>query len=128
MKKRYSSPCIRFTVNIKRNGKQFPITFPLWDNENRRRFVIIEDEEVQKQLESLKDFGIYFHLDSGYLDTETGQEEVVSEPKNPAHEVETLADAKKYLSELGVKVYPSMNKAKAIEAAKEKQIELIIKK
>jgi hypothetical protein len=128
MKKRYSSPCIRFTVNIKRNGKQFPITFPLWDNENRRRFIIIEDEEVQKQLESLYDFGRYFVLDPGYTDTDSIQAEAVSAQNNLTHEVETLAEAKKYLAELGIKVYPSMNKGKAIEAAAEQNIELIIKK
>lgn len=126
MKKRYSSPCMKFTVNIKKDGKQFPVVFPLWDNENRRRFIIIEDEETQNKLEKAAEFGTYFNLDHGYEDTAEA-EEVISEPTNPQHEVESLADAKKYLAELGVKVYPSMNKAKAIEAAKEKQIELIIK-
>ena len=135
MKKRYSSPCIRFTVNIKKDDKQFPITFPLWDNENRRRFIIIEDEEVQKQLESLKDFGIYFHLDSGYLDMdavepspgEKKDDEIIKTDILPAEEYETLADAKRFLASIGVIVYPSMNKAKAISVAQEKGIQLKIK-
>jgi hypothetical protein len=130
MKKRYSSPCIKFTVNIKKNGKQFPLTFPMWDNERRRRFIDIDNEQVQKQLESLADFGTYFNLDNDYHDPEEEipvQVEEVKEPTVNTHEVETLAEAKKYLSELGVKVFPSMNKVKAIVAAGEKGIVLIIK-
>lgn len=127
MKKRYSSPCMKFAVNIKKDGKQLPIVFPLWENDTRRRYIIVEDEEVQSKMEASPDFGTYFHLDYAFEDTDEALTEVIQETTNPQHEEENLAAAKKYLAELGVKVYPSMNKAKAIEAAKEKQIELIIK-
>ena len=123
-KKRYSSPCQKFTVNIKKNGKQFPLVFPNWDNDAKRRYIIIEDEEVQKQLESLADFGVYYHLDLGFHEevTETPTEQLMNQV-----ETENLAEAKKYLSGIGIKVYPSMNKAKAAEAAAERNIVLTIK-
>lgn len=176
MKKRYSSPSLKFTVNLKKEGKSFPVVFDQFDRERKRRFVIVADEEIQKQLEGNRDFRVYFTLDADYHDpdyipepvkkvvvepvkepetpvmpevpeepvvvpveTETPEEpeipetpETPEEPETPVldpnvHEEETLPEAKKYLASLGVKTYPSMNKVKAIEAAKSIGIELIIK-
>ena len=125
---------MKYTVNIKVDGKPVPIVFTDWDRERKRRFIIISDEKIQKQLEANEAFNTYFHLDAEYPDTENVPDEVYAEeedekevPKGNEKEVETLADAKKYLAGLGIKTYPSMNKAKAIESAKEKNIQLIIK-
>jgi hypothetical protein len=133
MKKQYSSPCIKFTINLKVDGKSLTVVFPDWDRERKRKFIIVSDEKIQKQLEANEAFNTYFHLDTEYVDIENVPEvEQGAENVKPVVtdgetlEVENLAAAKKYLAGLGIKVYPSMNKAKAIEAAKEKKIQLII--
>ena len=100
----------------------------MYDRDKKRRFIDISDEEIQKKMEASVGFGVYFSIDTDYYDTEAEiqQSEPVTEVKN-VKEVETLAEAKKLLTEYGVKTYPAMNKAKAIDAAKTKGIELIIK-
>lgn len=131
MKKQYSSPCMKFTINVKKDGKPYAVVFKDYDRKKKRRIIVISDEEIQKQMEASKDFGVYFHLDKDYHDySETKKADPIIEAPTetiPVHEEETLADAKKYLASVGIKTYPSMNKAKAIEAAKEKNIQLIIK-
>lgn len=85
-------------------------------------------------MEKSPDFGVYFSLDWEKEIEETTQKEVIVfqdliEPIIPkkAYVAESLADAKKYLTLTGIRTYPSMNKEKAVEAAKESGIELTIK-
>ncbi len=126
---------MKYTVNLKVDGKPVTIVFTDWDRERKRRFIVISDEKIQKQLEANEAFNTYFQLDYEYHDIKNVPEVVqaVEEVKVVVvtgienHEVESLAEAKKYLAGLGIKVYPSMNKAKAIEVAKEKKVQLIIK-
>lgn len=61
--KRYSSPCVKFTVNVKTAGKQIPIVFDRYNHETKRRYIDIADPLIQHLMETSPDFTVYFHLD-----------------------------------------------------------------
>jgi hypothetical protein len=131
MNKRYSSSRLKFTINLKIDGEPLILVFKSFDQAERRRYTIVSDPKIQAALEANKDFNAYFTLDLDYHDE---SEEVPVKEHKPTEtqkenvkEVQSLAEAKKYLASISVRVYPSMNKGKAIEAAKERGIELIIK-
>jgi len=128
MKKRYSSTRLKLTVNIKIDGKPKVIEFDSWDQAEKRRYIVIDDPKIQEALENNPGLTVYYQLDKDYhgedVDAVFVEETQINEE---VYEVETLAEAKKYLAENGVRTYPSMNKAKATEAAKELGIKLTIK-
>lgn len=66
--KKYSSSCVKFTVNIKKDGKQTPIVFDRYDPERKRRYIEISDKDIQEQMEKSPDYKVYFSLDQITLD------------------------------------------------------------
>jgi len=125
---------MKFTINVKVDGKPTAIVFTGKDANRNRRTIEISSSNIQEQMEKSPDFGVYFSLDWEKEIEETTQKEVIVfqdliEPIIPkkAYVAESLADAKKYLTLTGIRTYPSMNKEKAVEAAKESGIELTIK-
>lgn len=61
--KRYSSPCVKFTINVKVDGKQVPIVFDRFNHDDKRRFIEVDKRSIQEQMEKSKDFNVYFKLD-----------------------------------------------------------------
>lgn len=125
---------MKFTINVKVDGKSTAIVFTGKDANRNRRTIEISSSNIQEQMEKSPDFGVYFSLDWEKEIEETTQKEVIvfQDPIEPiipkkAYVAESLADAKKYLTLTGIRTYPSMNKEKAVEAAKESGIELTIK-
>lgn len=126
---------MRFTINVKVDGKPTAIVFAGKDANRNRRTIEISSSNIQEQMEKSPDFGVYFSLDWEKEIEEATEKEVILyhehtiEPIIPkkAYVAESLADAKKYLTLTGIRTYPSMNKEKAVEAAKESGIELTIK-
>lgn len=131
MNKKYSSSRLKFTINLKIDGKSLALVFDSFDQAERRRYIIVSDPKIQAALEANKDFNAYYSLDLDYHDDSEEVAVIEHKPtetqKENVKEVESLAEAKKFLAGISVKVYPSMNKGKAVEAAKERGIELIIK-
>lgn len=68
MIKRYSSACVKFTINVKVNGKQTPVVFDRYNQDTKRRFIDISDPEIQKQMEKSADFNVYFCMDYSIVD------------------------------------------------------------
>ena len=126
--KRYSSPSVRFTINVKKNGKQTPLVFDQYSSDYKRRFIVVTDPEVMEQLEKSPDFKVYFHLDQEFdipdpeevinaNDEESLEEVEITDVEDPINEVEEhqeettddkvkhfskSLDAKKFLNDLGV--------------------------
>lgn len=61
--KRYSSSCVKFTANVKINGKQTQIVFDRYNSEQKRRFIDISDLFIQKQLDNDPGLNTYFKCD-----------------------------------------------------------------
>jgi hypothetical protein len=138
--KRYSSPSVQFTVNVKVDGKQTPLVFNQYSGDYKRRFVIVTDPDIQKQLEKSPDFNVYFHLDYTREINEEPKEESfeeqdnIQEPVNDQPNIAALTpknfektiDAKKWLNELGIPYNRIATKDKMFEEAKRLGFELTI--
>lgn len=102
--KRYASPCLKFTENVKVDGKQFPIVFDRFNNDTKRRYVEISDPAIQAQFEKSASFNVYFFLESEVTITETEKVEVnhveVPAPKLPANvkRFKNAKDCKEWLN------------------------------
>lgn len=129
MIKRYSSPCVRFTVNIKKDGKSFPLTFDCWDPNDKRRYILVSDPVIQKQLESLEDFNVYYRLDGVIEEEKTVIEESKDSelPKKASLETvvkKDLMEAKRWLNQCGVSYSKMRSKDTVIVLARELGYEL----
>lgn len=143
--KRYSSPCARFTVNVKADGKQQAIVFDRYNPDEKRRFVDVADKRIQEQMEKSPDFTVYFRLDYVFND----EPEVVETPIVPIPSIEakevvetqkeeqaenllsskklrasTLTEAKKLINDLGVPFHRLTNKERVIKEASQLGYEL----
>jgi hypothetical protein len=113
--KRYTSPCARFFIQVKRDGKRVQLSFDGYDTELKKRFFDTSDYEIQKQLEASPDFNVYFHLDSQVWDEPIVKEEVVTS----IVEFKTAAEAREWLyKNKKVPLMEMSNKAKIVEIAK----------
>jgi hypothetical protein len=114
MIKIYSSPCLKFTVNVKKDGKSFPVVFDRWNAETRRRWIVISDPDIQRQMESLEDFNVYYTLDEIVEEVVDPIEEISEEviTPEPVIEVDKPLDVKKS-GELALK---KVNKKDFVEA------------
>lgn len=127
--KRYSSPSVRFTINVKKNGKQTPLVFDQYSSDYKRRFIVVTDPEIMEQLEKNPDFKVYFHLDQEFdipdpeevinANDEESLEEVentdVNEPEEniaPDEDVEEVEEHQKELTDDKVKHFSKSLDAK----------------
>lgn len=106
MVKVYSSPCIKFTVNVKLGGKSVPIVFDTWDANERRRMVSISDPDVQEKMEKCPDFNVYFKLDGIQEVDESVLVPITAaqdhQKTNKEMFVKDLMEGKRWLNSLGV--------------------------
>jgi hypothetical protein len=144
MLKKYSSPCVKFTVNVKKDGKQFPIVFDGWNSEQKRRWIVISDPDIQAQMEKLEGFNVFYTLDESW-EEETNviiPDKYIESNVVPAIEKlkvpggialkviykKDFVEAKRWLTTLGIPLTYMRNKERLIELAKEQGYELILKK
>ena len=133
MIKIYSSPAGRFTINIKKNGKPFALSFDNYDSEAKRRWIKVSDPDIIKQLDESKDLNVYFTCD-GVIEDENPpvvvklediQELPVIEPKVAARiEKKDLLEGKRWLNSIGVPYNKMKNKETVINLAYEQGYEL----
>lgn len=115
MIKRYSSPCAKFTINVKVEGIQKAIVFDRYNADEKRRFIDINDKQVMESMEKSPDFNVYFRLDN-----------TISEPEDEAEKELLLEDvnfknnneAKSFLNLKGVPMHKITNAAKIISEGK----------
>lgn len=135
MKKIYSSPAARFTINVKKDGKPLAISFDRYDPDSKRRWIVVEDPEIMEQLDNSKDKDVYFTCDR-VVEEEQAETippskllEFVTEP-DPEIEVSNkivkkdLAEGKRWLNSIGVSYSKMKSKAIVINLAREQGYEL----
>jgi len=107
--KRYSSPCVKFTINVKIDGKMTGIVFDRYNHDDKRRYADISDSCIQEQMEKSSDFNVYFRLDFSISDPDAEIENIIEAPAKIV-----VAEAKKEevnpLKE--VKIFSAIIKAK----------------
>lgn len=133
MIKRYSSSCVKFTINVKKNGTSYPIVFDNWDPNDKRRWIEISDPDIQEQMEKAPDFNVYFWLDGVTEEPiqekkeEKVQPEAEIQPtsnKLKPHQSKDLFSAKRWLNQVGVPYNKMKNKETMISLAEEHGYEL----
>ena len=91
MIKRYSSPCVKFAVNVKKDGKSIAVVFDRYNQDDKRRFVLVSDPEIQKQMESKVDFNVYYKLDFSIAEESDSVNKEITQPNLDSSSKELLS-------------------------------------
>lgn len=118
MKKTYSSKALRYTVNIKINGKPVAIEFLNYDQEAKRLWFETSDKAIQEQLESNPAFRVYFRLDRSVKE-ESDNIEVIPEKQDNKKIVKNLVAGKEWLNSIGVSYSKMKSKDVVVALASE---------
>lgn len=135
MKKIYSSPAARYTINVKKDGKPKAIVFDRYDPDSKRRWTVIEDPEIIEQLDNNKNLDVYYTCDKIVEDEKVDIPaeklmEFVMEPQPdapaPGNVIvkKDIAEGKRWLNSIGVPYNKMKNKETVINLAKEQGYEL----
>ena len=134
MVKKYSSSCVKFTINVTKDGKSIPIVFDRWDQEYRRRWILISDPVIQAMMEKSPDFNVYFRLD-GVVEEEVPIAEIhkiapkVTETEKPKDLItvrkKDLLEAKRWLNSFGIAYSRMKNRETVATIAKEQGYNLV---
>jgi hypothetical protein len=103
--KRYSSPCVKFTVNVKLAGKQIQVVFDRYNQETKRRYVDISNGEIQQLMEQCPDYNVYFRCEFSIEDPANVPPDVMIPEQLKAEEIKDPEKVKTFLTNADAKLW-----------------------